>query len=87
MDLVTGKYKLLEIGAHTSKLVYGKNTLEIWIANGVSYCKIHSKVKGFEFPEFDADVKALVFNLATTRTKYMTKARLKKALKAKKNFI
>ena len=83
-DLLNGKYKLVEIGDHTSILQYGSNELEVWVANGSSHCKIYSTVNGLEFPEFEEDVRKQVFKLASTKTPYMTLVKLKKARKAHK---
>lgn len=80
-DLVDGKYQLAEKGEHSSKLEYGKNEIDIWIANGVDYCKIYSSVNGLVFPEFDAETKEIVYNIATTETDYFIKKKIKTARK------
>lgn len=80
-DLVNGKYKLVEIGQHTSRLEYGTNAIDVWIANGTDCCRIYSKVNGLEFPEFDDETKKVVYKLATTKTDYMIKKVLRKARK------
>jgi hypothetical protein len=83
-QLVAGKYQLVTVKEHTSTLEYKGSTLEIWTANGASYCKVYGKVQGLEFPEFtDKDVKAIVFKIATTITPYTLRKQLSAANKDK----
>ena len=81
-DLTNGKYKLIEIGEYCSKLKYKDNIIEVWIANEEYGCKINSKIKGLEFPELDDATRKMLYKLATTKTPYMIKNKLKKAKKA-----
>ncbi|MFZ7121789.1 MAG: hypothetical protein ACOWWH_12685 [Eubacteriaceae bacterium] len=83
-DLKNGKYKLISIGKYESKLKYGNNIIEIWIANEEYGCKINSKVYGIEFPEFDKETKSIIYKLATTPTKQMLRNTLIESNKEKK---
>lgn len=84
-ELLAGRYKLIEKGEYTSKLEYGKSTLEIWTANGKSSCKIYGEPEGLKFEDNLTDEqKSIVWKIATTKTDYMIKRKLREANKAKK---
>ena len=83
-DLIDGKYKLVNIGSHSSKLEYRGDVVDVWIANEDWGCNIHSTIVGMKFPELSDEEKGIIFKLATTETPYMIKRELKEANSNKK---
>ena len=80
-DLLDGRYKLIEEGRFDNKIEYKGSVLEIWIANGADCCKISSSGTGLNFPEFNNEMKKVVYKTATTKTDYLFKKKLTSAKK------